>query len=66
MVRASRVNIINALRVTIHALEQDADLRSEHSDLVSLKGILLRRIADLEQDDESVTASTTNTPQTPQ
>jgi hypothetical protein len=52
MLRANRVNIINALRVTIHALEQDAELHSEHPDLYALKTILLRRIADLERDDE--------------
>jgi hypothetical protein len=60
MVRANRVNVINALRMTIDALEQDADLPSEHPDLTALKTILLRRIADFERDDDAVA-----NPQTP-
>lgn len=53
MVRANRVQIINALRVTIQALEQDAEIHSEHPDLTALKVILLRRLANLEMDDEA-------------
>jgi hypothetical protein len=51
MQRANRVNVINALRVTIHALDEDADFRSGRPNLTELKTILLRRIADLERDD---------------
>ncbi len=51
---ADRVNIIHALRVTIHALEQDAEPpHAEQPDLTALKSILLRRISDLERADES-------------
>jgi hypothetical protein len=61
MVRANRVNVINAFRMTINALEQDAELHSEDPDLSALRTILLRRIAELERDDEAAA-----NPQTPQ
>ena len=48
----SRVKIINALSGIIQAIEQDAGLQGENTDLPALRVILLRRIQDLQGDDE--------------
>ena len=61
MARANRVNIIDALRATIDALEQDSDIPDGDTDLAALKTILVRRVADLEREDG--TAANIDTPQ---
>jgi hypothetical protein len=53
----SRVKIINALSGIIHAFEQDAEIKGEDPDLTALRVILLRRIEDLQRDDESDAAN---------
>ena len=54
----SDTRIIDALRATILEVEQTSGLSADDPGLISLKSILLRRIADLEA--ERMTAETAN------
>jgi hypothetical protein len=57
MARTHRVEVIHALRATIQGLEQDSDIPSGNADLATLKAILVRRIAELEREDNSAEVS---------
>jgi hypothetical protein len=57
MAPANRPKLVDVIRATIHALEQDSEAISTDPNLAGLKTILVRRIADLERDDEDAPAA---------
>jgi hypothetical protein len=57
MAPANRPELVNVIRATIHALEQDSEAISTDPNLAGLKTILVRRIAGLEREDEDAPAA---------